>query len=98
MGLRMLCMIAIIPACMLHFDLVSILFGNTSFNMLVKKFLHLFHCFLLCVTTCINLLTFLQSSTSLAFKQDSNCHLEFDGNERRYEDFANQRSCMLQYK
>ena len=35
-------------ACMLHFDLVSILFGTsipTSFNILVKMFLHLFHCF-----------------------------------------------------
>ena len=48
-------------ACMLHFDLVSILFGTsipTSFNILVKMFLHLFHWFLLCVATHINLLTF----------------------------------------
>ena len=48
-------------ACMLNFDLVSILFGTfipTSFNILVKMFLHLFHWFLLCVATCINLLAF----------------------------------------
>ena len=50
-----------LSACMLHFELVSILFGTlipTSFNMLVKMFLHLFHWFLLCVAT---------SSTSLAY-------------------------------
>ena len=55
------------PGCMLHFDLVSILFGTlnpTSVNILVKMFLHLF---LLCVATRINLLTFVQSSTSLAY-------------------------------
>ena len=63
-----------IVACMLHFDLVSILFGTsipTSFNILVKMFLHLFHCnwLLLCVATRvrISLLTFVQSSTSLAY-------------------------------
>ena len=59
-----------LSACMLHFDLVPILFGTsipTSFNILVKMFLHLFHWFLLCVATCINLLTFVQSSTSLAY-------------------------------
>ena len=59
-----------LSACMLHFDLVSILFGTsipTSFNILVKMFLHLFHWFLLCVVTHINLLTFVQSSTSLAY-------------------------------
>ena len=52
-----------LSACMLHFDLVSILFGTsipTSFNILVKMFLHLFHWFLLCVATHINLLTFVQ--------------------------------------
>ena len=46
---------------MLNFDLVSILFGTsipTSFNILVKMFLHLFHWFLLCLATCINLLAF----------------------------------------
>ena len=50
-----------LSACMLNFDLVSILFGTsipTSFNILVKMFLHLFHWFLLCVATCINLLAF----------------------------------------
>ena len=51
-----------LSACMLNFDLVSILFGMTSiptfFNILVKMFLHLFHWFLLCVATCINLLAF----------------------------------------
>ena len=34
-----------LSACMLHFDLVSILFGTsipTSFNILVKMFLHLY--------------------------------------------------------
>ena len=43
-----------LSACMLHFDLVSILFGTsipTSFNILVKMFLHLFHCFF---TVCSN--------------------------------------------
>ena len=48
-------------ACMLNFDFVSIPFGTsipTSFNILVKMFLHLFHWFLLCVATCINLLAF----------------------------------------
>ena len=52
-----------LSACMLNFDLVSILFGTsipTSFNILVKMFLHLFHWFLLCVATHINLLTFVQ--------------------------------------
>ena len=37
-----------LSACMVYFDLVSILFGTsipTSFNILVKMFLHLFHCF-----------------------------------------------------
>ena len=37
------CMLSL-SACMLHFDLVSILFGTsipTSFNILVKMFLHL---------------------------------------------------------
>ena len=51
-----------LSACMLKFDLVSILFGTsvpTSFNILVKMFLHLFHWFLLCVATCINLLAFI---------------------------------------
>ena len=50
-----------LSACMLNFDLVSILSGTsipTSFNILVKMFLHLFHWFLLCVATCINLLAF----------------------------------------
>ena len=50
-----------LSACMLNFDLVSILFGTsipTSFNILVKIFLHLFHWFLLRVATCINLLAF----------------------------------------
>ena len=31
-----------LSACMLNFDLVSILFGTTSFNILVKMFLHLY--------------------------------------------------------
>ena len=34
-------------ACMVYFDLVSILFGTsipTSFNILVKMFLHFIHC------------------------------------------------------
>ena len=60
----------LLSACMLNFDLVSILSGTsipTSFNILVKMFLHLFHCFLLCVATRINLLAFVQSSTSLAY-------------------------------
>ena len=38
-----------LSASMLKFDLVSILFGTsipTSFNILVKMFLHLFHWFL----------------------------------------------------
>ena len=57
------CMLSSLPlsACMLNFDLVSILFGTsipTSFNILVKMFLHLFHWFLLCVATCINRLAF----------------------------------------
>ena len=50
-----------LSACMLNFDLVSIRFGTsipTSFNILVKMFLHLFHWFLLCVATCINRLAF----------------------------------------
>ena len=45
-----------LPACMLYFDLVSIPFGTslpTSFNILVKMFLHLFHWFLMCVVTCL---------------------------------------------
>ena len=56
--------------CMLNFDLVSILFSTsipTSFNILVKMFLHLFHWFLLSVATRRNLLAFVQSSTSLAY-------------------------------
>ena len=57
------CMLSSLPlsSCMLNFDLVSILSGTsipTSFNILVKMFLHLFHWFLLCVATCINLLAF----------------------------------------
>ena len=43
-----------LSSCMLHFDLVSILFGTsipTSFNILVKMFSHLFHWFLVCVAT-----------------------------------------------
>ena len=50
-----------LSACMLNFDLVSILSGTsipTSFNILLKMFLHLFHWFLLCVAACINLLAF----------------------------------------
>ena len=60
----------LLSACMLNFDLLSVLFGTsipTSFNILVKMFLHLFHWFLLCVVTRINLLAFVQSSTSLAY-------------------------------
>ena len=56
-------------ACMLHFDLVSMLFGTSippSFNILVKMCLHFFHWFLLSVATRINLLTLVQSSNSLA--------------------------------
>ena len=36
-----------LSACMVYFDLVSILFGTfipTSFNILVKMFLHLYNC------------------------------------------------------
>ena len=51
---------------MLHFDLVSMLFG-TSIPYILQYFSeNVFHCFLLCVATRINLLTFVQSSTSLA--------------------------------
>ena len=59
-----------LPACMLHFDLVSMLVGTsipTSFNILVKMFLHLFHWFLLCVASRIDILTFLYSSTSFTY-------------------------------
>ena len=48
-------------ACMHAALLISMLFGTsipTSFNILVKMRLHLFHWFLLCIATCKNLLTF----------------------------------------
>ena len=53
--------------CMMHFDLVSVLFGTsnpTSFNILGK---HLFHLLVLYVATHIILLTFAKSSTPSAY-------------------------------
>ena len=46
---------------MLHFDLISSTSIPTSFNISVNMFLHLFDRFLLCVETCINLLTLVLS-------------------------------------
>ena len=80
-----------LPTCMLHFDLVSMLFGTsipTSFNILVKMF---YTCF---TVTRINLLTFMQSSTSLAYcisisRIASNCRVVmrsvWSTVERRFE-------------
>ena len=59
MGLHMLRLLhAIIPCLCLHACCTLTLFlyfvalqSLTSFNILVKMFLHLFHCFLLCVAT-----------------------------------------------
>ena len=73
MGLRMLWLLhAIIPSLCLHACCTLTLFlyflalqSLHPSNILVKMFLHLFHWFLLCVATHINLLTFVQSSTSL---------------------------------
>ena len=48
-------------------DLVSGTSIPTSFNILVKMHLYLCHWFLLCVATRNDLLTFVQSYTSLAY-------------------------------
>ena len=45
----------LLSACMLNFDLVSILFGTSIPTSFMKMFLYLFHWF---VATCINLLAF----------------------------------------
>ena len=56
-----------LSACMLHFDLVSILFNPYILQHFSENVFTLVSLVLVCVATHINLLTFVQSSTSLAY-------------------------------